>query len=171
MSCAASWALLPHCVRHPYIHAVTDGAAPPTTTTTTTPIRHGTARHDTQTRRSCPGISSCGGSPSRSRYAHVRIKVDGGGLSLTSTPPPPRLYSRRIPPSNPLHFHTQPTQTQTQRITKAINQNVERVSSARALKAGDTFSVKDIKVRAYLPACLKSVRCRCVACLPACLPV
>ncbi len=31
------------------------------------------------------------------------------------------------------------------RITKAINQNVERVSSARALKAGDTFSVQDIK--------------------------
>lgn len=33
-----------------------------------------------------------------------------------------------------------------QRITKAINRNVEMVSSARALKAGDTFSVKDIKV-------------------------
>ncbi|GAB5034475.1 Hypothetical protein NocV09_01900950 [Nannochloropsis oceanica] len=31
------------------------------------------------------------------------------------------------------------------RITKAINQNVERVSSARALKAGDTFSMNDVK--------------------------
>ncbi|EWM29852.1 hypothetical protein Naga_100017g7 [Nannochloropsis gaditana] len=31
------------------------------------------------------------------------------------------------------------------RITKAINQNVERVSSARALKAGDTFSMQDVK--------------------------
>lgn len=34
-----------------------------------------------------------------------------------------------------------------QRISKAINRRVEMVSSARAIKAGDTFSVKDIKVR------------------------
>lgn len=33
-----------------------------------------------------------------------------------------------------------------QRITKAINKRVEMVSSARAIKAGDTFSVRDIKV-------------------------
>jgi hypothetical protein len=54
---------------------------------------------------------------------------------LTTRPPPP------FPPNNP---HPP------QRITKAINRNVEMVSSARALKAGDTFSVKDIKV----PSCL-----------------
>ena len=39
-----------------------------------------------------------------------------------------------------------PSHTTLQRITKAINRNVEMVSSARAQKAGDTFSMKDIKV-------------------------
>jgi hypothetical protein len=33
-----------------------------------------------------------------------------------------------------------------QRITKAINKRAEMMSSSRALRAGDTFSVKDIKV-------------------------
>lgn len=42
---------------------------------------------------------------------------------------------------------SRPSTPTRQRITKAINRNVEMVSSARALKAGDTFSVKDIKVR------------------------
>ena len=51
-----------------------------------------------------------------------------------------------LSPTDPaLHEHAH-----TQRITKAINRNVEMVSSARALKAGDTFSVKDIKVGTFM---------------------
>lgn len=48
--------------------------------------------------------------------------------------------------THPLPLSSPFVPTRTQRITKAINRNVEMVSSARALKAGDTFSVKDIKV-------------------------
>ena len=65
----------------------------------------------------------------------------------------PAPQSMHGPPIHPhsTHPHDTPTKRTNgmkQRITKAINRNVETVSSARALKAGDTFSVKDIKVRA-----------------------
>jgi hypothetical protein len=86
--------------------------------------------------------------------------TDAGSTILARQSPP-----SPSPPSSPLFTHhplnpppipPDPTQLpkniqrrgmamEQARITKAINQNVERVSSARALKAGDTFSMNDVK--------------------------
>lgn len=69
----------------------------------------------------------------------------------TYTPRPKHAWATYPPALKPHDTPTKQTNgTHEQRITKAINRNVEMVSSARALKAGDTFSVKDIKVRACM---------------------